>query len=119
MPNTTRYKRPTVRAFALAVALCLGAGVGRVQAIILSPCTLPDLIQAARCGSVNVPENPQRPNGRQLAIHFAVVASTQGRALSDPIVPLMGGPGEDAISAAALYAEQFASRYTAWRFPRT
>ena len=98
-----------MRAMAMAAVLWLGTAVARADAISLSPCTLPDLKQAARCGSIEVAENPRRPTGRHLAIHFAVVAATQGRASSDPIVPLMGGPGEDAISAASLYAEQFAS----------
>ena len=78
-------------------------------ALHLSSCTLPDLNQAARCGVINVPENPARPAARLLAIHFAVVPAIDSSALTDPIVPLMGGPGEDAISAAALYAQQFSS----------
>ncbi|HEX3913337.1 MAG TPA: alpha/beta fold hydrolase [Steroidobacteraceae bacterium] len=42
-----------------------------------------------------------------MPIHLAVVLAASGKALSDPIVVLMGGPGEDAISAAAIYAAQF------------
>jgi pimeloyl-ACP methyl ester carboxylesterase len=38
----------------------------------------------------------------------AVIPATSGKALPDPIVVLMGGPGEDAIGAAADYAAQFA-----------
>jgi pimeloyl-ACP methyl ester carboxylesterase len=73
----------------------------------LVPCKLPDLktIQA-RCGTINVRENPARADSRKIAIHFAVVPARRAP-LSDPIVPLMGGPGEDAISAAAFYAQQF------------
>jgi pimeloyl-ACP methyl ester carboxylesterase len=51
---------------------------------------------------------PNQPDGRRLPIHVAVIPATSGKALSDPIVVLMGGPGEDAISAAAIYTEQFA-----------
>ena len=112
MPSTTRCSRFTIRAFALAASLLSFAAIGRERAIELLPCTLPDLKGAVRCGSINVAENPQRPGGRQLAIHFAIVTSTQGPALPDPIVPLMGGPGEDAMGAAALYAEQFSSLLT-------
>jgi pimeloyl-ACP methyl ester carboxylesterase len=74
-----------------------------------TPCELPDVAGPVRCGVIDVPEDPNRPNGRRLPIHFAVIPATSGRALSDPIVVLMGGPGEDAIGAAAFYAEQFAS----------
>jgi pimeloyl-ACP methyl ester carboxylesterase len=58
---------------------------------------------------LHVAENPDRPKGRRLAIAVAIVPASEGPALADPIVPLMGGPGEDAISAAALFAEQLAS----------
>ena len=61
---------------------------------------------AARCGVLDVLQNPGQPNGRRLPIHFAVVPASSGTALPDPIVVLMGGPGEDAIGAAAFYAEQ-------------
>jgi pimeloyl-ACP methyl ester carboxylesterase len=77
-------------------------------AIELSSCTLPGVAQVARCGVLHVPENPGRPDGRQLPIHVAVIPATDGSSLPDPIVPLMGGPGEDAIGAAAVYAQQFA-----------
>lgn len=80
--------------------------------LTLSPCTLPGVTQPARCGVLSVPENPARPGGRQLPIHVAVVPASGGTALPDPIVPLMGGPGEDAISAAELYAGQFAALRT-------
>jgi pimeloyl-ACP methyl ester carboxylesterase len=74
----------------------------------LSPCTLPGLTEIARCGALELPENPDRPTGRHLSIHVAIIPATNGPSLPDPIVPLMGGPGEDAIGAASVYAAQFA-----------
>jgi pimeloyl-ACP methyl ester carboxylesterase len=53
-------------------------------------------------------ENPNHPDGRKLPIYVAVLPASSGKALSDPIAVLMGGPGEDAISAAEIYAAQFA-----------
>lgn len=73
----------------------------------LSACTLPGIAQPARCGALGVPENPDRPDGRRLPIHVAIVPAA-GPALPDPIVVLMGGPGEDAISAAAVFATRLA-----------
>lgn len=61
-----------------------------------------------RCGVLKVPEDPDRPDGRKLAIGVGVVPATGGQLRPDPIAVLMGGPGEDAISAAELYARQFA-----------
>ncbi|MGH8140008.1 MAG: alpha/beta hydrolase [Steroidobacteraceae bacterium] len=57
---------------------------------------------------LDVLEDPDQPDGRRLPIHVAVIPATSGKSLSDPIVVLMGGPGEDAISAAAIFAAQFA-----------
>src|SRR5262245_8457998 len=75
--------------------------------IVLTACKLPDLAETARCGMLDVPENPSKPDGRRLHFGIAVIRAT-GQERPDPLVPLMGGPGEEAISAAAYYAEQFA-----------
>jgi hypothetical protein len=69
-------------------------------AIELSYCKLPGVSQLARCGSLEVPENPNHPAARQLRMAVAVIPATGGKSLPDPIVILMGGPGEDAIGAA-------------------
>ena len=66
-------------------------------------------LRAGRCGELVVPENPKRPVGRRLRIAVAVVPATGGKALPDPIVPLMGGPGEDAISAGGDFVERLGS----------
>src|SRR5262245_10003584 len=75
----------------------------RSNAIVLTPCNLPGLSAAARCGTLEVPENPATPGGRRLQIGVAVIPAT-GVAQTDPIVPLMGGPGEEAIRQAAYFA---------------
>jgi pimeloyl-ACP methyl ester carboxylesterase len=75
-----------------------------------SPCRLPGVTRPARCGVLTVLENPERPDGRRLAIHFAVIpASSSGKVLLDPIVVLMGGPGEKAIESASVYVGKLAS----------
>jgi pimeloyl-ACP methyl ester carboxylesterase len=75
--------------------------------IKLSPCSLEGVPQLARCGSLDVAENPDHPDVRRLRIAVAVIPATGGKSLPDPIVILMGGPGEDAISAAEIYFKQF------------
>ena len=77
------------------------------SSIALAPCKLPGLLQTARCGVLDVPENPSKTTGRRLQISVAVIPAT-GEAQTDPLVPLMGGPGEDAISAATYFAKLFA-----------
>jgi pimeloyl-ACP methyl ester carboxylesterase len=78
-------------------------------AVRLSECSLPGVTRPARCGTLEVAENPDRPEGRRLAIGLAVIPAAGATARPDPIVVLMGGPGEDAIGAAEIFARQFAS----------
>jgi pimeloyl-ACP methyl ester carboxylesterase len=77
------------------------------SSIVRTPCRLPGFAEAARCGVLDVSENPSKPTGRRLQIGVAVIPAT-GEAQADPLVPLMGGPGEEAISEAAYFAEPFA-----------
>jgi pimeloyl-ACP methyl ester carboxylesterase len=76
--------------------------------IQLFSCKLSGVPQPARCGVLEVPENPNRPAGRQLRISVAVISATGGQPRPDPIAVLMGGPGEDAIGSAEIYAGKFA-----------
>jgi pimeloyl-ACP methyl ester carboxylesterase len=78
------------------------------RTLVLTACRFADLTRAARCGTLSVLENPDKPHGRRLAISVAVIPATHAPALADPIVVLQGGPGEDTISSAAYYAERFA-----------
>jgi pimeloyl-ACP methyl ester carboxylesterase len=79
-----------------------------VSAIELSSCKLSGVPQPARCGVLEVPENPNRPAGRQLKIGVAVIPAVGGQPRPDPLTVLMGGPGEDAIGSAEIYAGEFA-----------
>jgi pimeloyl-ACP methyl ester carboxylesterase len=60
----------------------------------------------AKCGVVEVPENWDKPAGRKLALAVAVIPAQSG-SNKDPIVPLMGGPGEAALPAAEYFIGQF------------
>ena len=74
--------------------------MGYAHSVALQSCSVPGVRRSARCGAIEVLENPDRPGGRKLAIHFAVIPAANGHPRSDPIVPLLGGPGESAIEAA-------------------
>jgi pimeloyl-ACP methyl ester carboxylesterase len=88
-----------------AIALqCLGIAK---SADILSPCKLPGVARAAKCGVIEVPENWDKPAGRKLSLAVAVVPAEVAGSHDDPIVPLMGGPGEAAIASAEYAVGQF------------
>lgn len=106
-----RLRRAT--AFGILALLLVASGTSPAQApsdasrIALANCTLPELTRAARCGAIEVAENPDKPNGRQIRIAVAVLPAASGHARADPILVLMGGPGESAIDAAGLYERWF------------
>lgn len=76
--------------------------------VSLQPCSLPGIKRTARCGAIEVPENSDRPGSRKLEIHFAVIPAANGHARPDPIVPLLGGPGESAIEAGGYFVKRLA-----------
>jgi pimeloyl-ACP methyl ester carboxylesterase len=96
--------RATLVSLATLLWANIASAIPPVDSIKLTACKLPDLARAARCGVLVVDENPNRPDAHRLPIHVAVVPAAGGQALPDPIVVLMGGPGEGAIDAASLYA---------------
>jgi pimeloyl-ACP methyl ester carboxylesterase len=93
----------------LTVLACPAVHAVPVQgSLVLASCRFADLTRAARCGSLSVPENPDKPHGHRLSISVAVIPATHVPALADPIVVLQGGPGEDTIGSAEFYAQRFA-----------
>jgi pimeloyl-ACP methyl ester carboxylesterase len=93
----------------LLLALTLQAAGSTADTVQLSACELPGVKRPAKCGVVEVPENPDQPRGRRLKIAVAVIPRQAAEAHNDPIVPLMGGPGEDAISSAEYFVGIYGS----------
>lgn len=62
----------------------------------------------ARCGSLSVPENPSAPQGRQVVLNIAVVPAIKRVPEPDPLVVLVGGPGQAAVEIfPAMYSTLF------------
>ena len=76
--------------------------------IKLSECRLPQVAQAVQCGTLDVPENRQRPNARRLSIFVAVLPANTLSPKPDPLVLLAGGPGQ-AASTLGPFALQLAA----------
>src|SRR5512139_2040587 len=112
---------PVVRAFAsaalgLAASLPVAASAAAKAAppvavpygqLDFTPCTLAQTV-AARCASLQVPENRSNPNGRRIDVSVAWVPSTAKHPAADPVVLLAGGPGQSAQQA-------FPTTYPAFR----
>ncbi|MGN6512529.1 MAG: alpha/beta fold hydrolase [Lysobacteraceae bacterium] len=78
-----------------------------------TPCTLSPEIGAngveAQCGTLSVPENPARPQGRHIALNIAwVPAGDDNPTEPDPVFMLAGGPGQSATRTFPQVAPAFA-----------
>ncbi|MFE3287936.1 alpha/beta hydrolase, partial [Streptomyces sp. NPDC059233] len=59
-------------------------------------------LKGARCGTLTVPENRARPNGKTIRLGVAIVPARAAKPAPDPIVWLAGGPGDDAVGEAKM-----------------
>lgn len=91
----------------LLLTVALHCPIIAAAAVKLTPCDLPGVKRAAKCGVVDVPENWDKPAGRHVSLAVAVIPAETPGSHDDPIVPLMGGPSESAISAAEYSVDQF------------
>ena len=67
---------------------------------MLAPCRLPGVEHEARCGVVQRPLDPQRPQGPQIDVHFAVLPALARHKKADPVLFFAGGPGQSAVALA-------------------
>src|SRR6188768_3555555 len=61
----------------------------------------------AECATLSVPENPDAPDGRKIALRIALLESTAARPEPDPVFFLAGGPGQSALEAYPSVAGAF------------
>jgi len=93
-------------ALALSLLACLSApGLAAKNFDDLRSCELSGIggsSVSARCGTLEVPEDRDQPDGRQLSLSYAVVPARAGSPALDPVFFLAGGPGQSAIDVAPL-----------------
>jgi pimeloyl-ACP methyl ester carboxylesterase len=113
--------RLSPRALALAGALLAACGTtpppqpppAPPSPLKPAPCKLPASAGAALCGVLTVPEDWNRPGGRELTLRVVVLPATGARALP-PLYHFEGGPGLPASIAAEFYAT-FGAAYRRYR----
>lgn len=85
-----------------ALVACREPGPAQ-RRVALTPCQLsapngPEREQA-RCGTLAVPEDHRRPDGRRIDLRIAVLPATGSAPVADPVYLLAGGPGQAATEA--------------------
>lgn len=86
----------------LLLAACApqGATADPQPALTLEDCTLTSGQSNqidAQCGTLDVPEDPSNPQGRQIALKIAVIPAINRKPAPDPLFLLAGGPGQSAL----------------------
>lgn len=61
----------------------------------------------ARCARIEVPENPDAPDGAQIGLRVALISPLNIEPRPDPLVILAGGPGQAATDFFLAYAYAF------------
>lgn len=114
--------RQRLRLIAIAAVIVLGA-IKLVQLrraappppgpvrLALAPCQLAHPFLAsrvpARCGTLEVPEDHDRPGGRRISLRVAVIQAEAGGRQPDPVFFLAGGPGQAATELYPAVADAF------------
>jgi len=107
-----------MRNLGFTLVLCCAVGCGEDEAPALQvrsieePCSISIPGESLRCGSLEVPENYARPNGRRVRLPYVVLQATGPAKVADPIVYLTGGPGASGIGFASVVARQDRARET-------
>ena len=86
--------------------------VRRYGRLAFKPCSLPGVAGGeaieAQCTTFEVPEDPAKPDGRQVALNIAwLPAKQEADAAADPIFFLAGGPGQAAVESFPMVASAF------------
>ncbi|MES2952241.1 MAG: alpha/beta fold hydrolase [Pseudomonadota bacterium] len=64
------------------------------------PCRVEGLPNELRCGVVQRPLDPTRPEGVQINVHYLIVPAMARNKQPDPVLLLAGGPGQSAMGVA-------------------
>ncbi len=107
-----RLAAAALAALATGLAGC-GDGPTPQRSVALAECRLPKLPVAAQCGTLEVPENRARPEGRKVALAIAILPANTLNPRADPLFLLAGGPGQ-----AASFLGPFAAALTGVRKDR-
>lgn len=64
-------------------------------------CYVEGVSDRLNCGFVTVPENPNKPNGKQIQVHYVVLPAVKNVNHEEALLAIAGGPGQSAIDNAA------------------
>lgn len=98
--------RPTrlIRLAPLAAVLAVSTAA-QAPSLALAACDVPGYPVDARCGTLRVPEDRARPDGRQLSLHVVVLPAQSASPAREAVTFFGGGPGQ-AITESVGWAQR-------------
>lgn len=63
-------------------------------------CYVEGVSDRLNCGFVTVPENPNKPDGKQIQVHYVVLPAVKNVNHEEALLAIAGGPGQSAIDNA-------------------
>jgi len=101
---------------AVLLALCILGMLGAVPAEAMPPnpaplhsCQPEGFEEEVLCGTIEVPENPERPDGRQIGMNVMVLPAIGPNPAPEPLFIFNGGPGEGVVDGAPYIAKTAAA----------
>jgi len=92
--------------------LSLPVSARTLGSLEFTPCALPHLgsgvTSRADCATLEVPEDPTRPDGRKISLKVALVPARAAEPEADPVIFFAGGPGQSATESYGGAAGSFA-----------
>lgn len=83
----------------------------KLGTLSFTPCTLMSpgapLGTEAQCTTLDVAENPDKPNGRKISLNIGWIPASRDDATSDPVFMIAGGPGQSATESFPEIARAF------------
>lgn len=66
-------------------------------------CYVEGVSDRLNCGFVTVPENPNKPDGKQIQVHYVILPAVKNANHEEALLAIAGGPGQSAIDNAASF----------------
>ncbi|WP_413495825.1 alpha/beta hydrolase [Shewanella baltica] len=77
------------------------ADIARNMANNTDTCYVEGVSDRLNCGFVTVPENPNKPDGKQIQVHYVVLPAVKNVNHEEALLAIAGGPGQSAIDNTA------------------
>ncbi|GAW96641.1 MULTISPECIES: alpha/beta hydrolase [Colwellia] len=103
----TMWERTWKKLFTLGLLSISATSWASDNKLTLENCHLGEIRSQVKCGTLQVPENYQKPQGRQISVNFSILPAINNSDNKVPLMFLAGGPGQGAVELSAHIFRNF------------